>query len=632
MAYIDRFLWVHFQLIDLCEAASDSAIRETLRNLPEGMAETYARILRKMGKSRQTMALAQRIFKWVVCAKRPLLLCELAEAVAFGPSDKSWDAGKIPTQSRLIQACGNLVVFSEDDKTVRLAHHTVQQFLLGPPIEDSILGFHFQLAQAEVEAGETCVAYLSFTDFESQITKFDSRNIPLASVVPSPASILTSTLGLRYSIIGRHISIGTTRYQMPNIDIGNLAMFRKLPSPSLREKYLFLNYAVKNWISHTSHFSEDNTSMWGRFKSLALGKPMPFDIRIWGDVAASQYLPYKPLFRWAINAGHVPLLKLLLQLPTGSNLHTYCNQDSEEIRSVIHSAARSGRGNVIEFLAQQACIDGGDGRPLLEAVQKGHDSVVQVLFEHDLCLGERAKALQIASERGDAAVMRLLLQNEPLIDLQTGWGKLALAEAAEKGFEGVLVLLLEKAATFEVAVDEVERIWANIPLHDAATRGFHSVTRVLLENGADVNAKDNGRWTALQRAADQGHMEVVQLLVENGAGVNAKDNAGWTALHRAAYQGHKAVLLLLVDNGADINAEDNDGWTAVHWVANQGHKEVVQLLVENGADVNAKNNHERTALHLAARKGRKEVVQLLVENGADVNAKDNGGWTAFGSL
>ena len=75
--------------------------------------------------------------------------------------------------------------------------------------------------------------------------------------------------------------------------------------------------------------------MWGKFKDLAMGKPMPFDIRTWGDVAASQNLLYRPLFRKAINARQVPVLKLLLQLPTRSNLHAYCNQGFEEGRSII---------------------------------------------------------------------------------------------------------------------------------------------------------------------------------------------------------------------------------------------------------------------------------------------------------
>lgn len=41
-------LWVLFQLDDLREAPSDAMIRETLRNLPEGLAVTYERILMKI--------------------------------------------------------------------------------------------------------------------------------------------------------------------------------------------------------------------------------------------------------------------------------------------------------------------------------------------------------------------------------------------------------------------------------------------------------------------------------------------------------------------------------------------------------------------------------------------------------
>lgn len=38
------FLWVFFQLDDLCEAPSDALIRRTLRNLPNGLMETYERM------------------------------------------------------------------------------------------------------------------------------------------------------------------------------------------------------------------------------------------------------------------------------------------------------------------------------------------------------------------------------------------------------------------------------------------------------------------------------------------------------------------------------------------------------------------------------------------------------------
>lgn len=78
------FLWVYFQLNDLCEASSDSIIRETLRNLPHGLIETYARILKKINVSSLKSDVARKVFKWAACATRPLEIEEMQEAIAFG--------------------------------------------------------------------------------------------------------------------------------------------------------------------------------------------------------------------------------------------------------------------------------------------------------------------------------------------------------------------------------------------------------------------------------------------------------------------------------------------------------------------------------------------------------------------
>jgi ankyrin repeat protein len=632
-----RFLWVHFQLADLCDAVSDFGIRETLRNLPDGMAATYARISQKIARSRTDMTLAGRVFKWIICAKRPLLLTELTEATAFGPTDQFWDSKKIPSASRLIQACKNLVVFNEEDKTVRLAHHTVQQFLLEPPARDSIPDIHFQLSQADAEAGEICVAYLSFSDFERQITIPQPSNVLLASALPGPAAILdrtTSTLGLRNITtglfkFGQYRRTGSTRYQMLNFDLGKFAKLRKRPPPNLREKYLFLDYAIENWIAHTLNFSEDNTTMWEAFKHLAMDKPMPFDVRIWDDSTVLGDLPYITLFRWAVHVGHIALLKLLLQLPTGSNLHTYCAQESEEGRSITLNAAKSGHGNMIRFLASQGCIDIQDKTPLLEAAKNGYDFAVRTLLEYKLGLEWKTEALSIASQFGHGAVMNALLKNEPPVDLQNGWGKVALTEAMEKQFDEVLEVLLSRAADFEVTVIDIERVWGNTALHAVSKRGLDRVARLLLENGADVDVKDSVKATALHQAAAEGHEAVMRLLLEKRADVAAKDKLGWTALHQAAEKGHVAVVQLLLEKGANVVAKDESGWTALHRAAGKGHRVVVQLLLEKEGDVDIKDFAGVTALHRAAVEGYEAVVQLLLKNGADVDVKDEYGWTAL---
>lgn len=161
-----------FQIDELCEASSDVEIRAVLQNLPEGLSETYERILGKLRHATtHTRILAQEIFKWVSCAKRPLDLDELREAIAIKPLQKSYKADEIPTNPNglhLIQACRNLVVVDYYGK-VRLAHHTVQQFLQAPDNETFADRFRFEAAIANTQLGTICLTYLSFTDFESQV-------------------------------------------------------------------------------------------------------------------------------------------------------------------------------------------------------------------------------------------------------------------------------------------------------------------------------------------------------------------------------------------------------------------------------------------------------------------------------
>jgi hypothetical protein len=147
--------------------------------------------------SEKKVALAQKIFQWICSAKRPLLMEELKEAIAFDSTDRFWDTGKIATEgSQLIQACGGLVVFDRDDQTVRLVHYTVQQFLLSTPTDPSIANLHFQMPQAEFQAGELCVTYLSFSDFETQITR-SSPNHALRDMQLLNSALATRTTYLQ---------------------------------------------------------------------------------------------------------------------------------------------------------------------------------------------------------------------------------------------------------------------------------------------------------------------------------------------------------------------------------------------------------------------------------------------------
>jgi hypothetical protein len=85
---IDRFLWVTFQLDDIAEAPTVSAIQATLHVLPGDLTETYSWIVAKVHKKNNiNLRIMRDILLWVAGAHRPLVIDELEEAVGLSEGD-----------------------------------------------------------------------------------------------------------------------------------------------------------------------------------------------------------------------------------------------------------------------------------------------------------------------------------------------------------------------------------------------------------------------------------------------------------------------------------------------------------------------------------------------------------------
>jgi ankyrin repeat protein len=153
------------------------------------------------------------------------------------------------------------------------------------------------------------------------------------------------------------------------------------------------------------------------------------------------------------------------------------------------------------------------------------------------------------------------------------------------------------------------------PLHDASAIGDLDRVKHLIANGADVNAKDSTRLTALDYAAFMNHRSVVEALIAAGADVNSKQGTyGLTPLHMAAKLGHRELAELLIANGADIEARAEGGVTPLHWAALMGLKPLAELLIAKGADVNVTDRAGSTPLEWA--KAHDSMVKLLKRHGA----------------
>jgi ankyrin repeat protein len=126
------------------------------------------------------------------------------------------------------------------------------------------------------------------------------------------------------------------------------------------------------------------------------------------------------------------------------------------------------------------------------------------------------KILRLASENGDAAMVRALLTaNQRKVD------KRALVQ----------------------------------PLISASARGDLEMVHLLLKAGADPTIEPRNNSTALMGASEGGYKDIVQVLLENGAPVDTQsalvETRGYTALMIAAEKGHPDIVRLLLDYGAD---------------------------------------------------------------------------------
>ncbi|RPB27788.1 hypothetical protein L211DRAFT_802384, partial [Terfezia boudieri ATCC MYA-4762] len=131
------FLWVDWQLRDLCKLMRESDIRTRLGKLPKGLTGVYNEIISSIKSQPDcNLSLATNALKWMLVSKRPLTPTELVAAAELNPP-RSISAHNVPATSEvstlgvevLIHSCEGLLLLDKQLDIVRFSHLSVQEYL-----------------------------------------------------------------------------------------------------------------------------------------------------------------------------------------------------------------------------------------------------------------------------------------------------------------------------------------------------------------------------------------------------------------------------------------------------------------------------------------------------------------------
>ena len=594
------------------------------------------------------------MFKWATVAKRPLHIEEFKEAVAFDQNDKSWNEDRIPHEDRMFESCRGLIIKDDDDQTVRFAHHTVSQYLTTSLSTNIDLFFQISTIEAETFAGQICVGYLLFSDFETQLAT-TPLNLGNQGVLQSGGPLkIPETLGIKVPVtLPYRLLRERSGSRAPKMDYSkdlNSRFQAKTHSPVARnDKYRLLQYVIEYWETHVRSYPTSDAKLHVPLGRLALEKTLMFEFRPWGpnqhhgphgcvgcpnpkttDLDLAD-LPHISMLHYAAEVGNMPLL-LLIQNSVGlqhRDISMYLHHERYHDETLL-IACHHGRIEVVKYLTKLKRFNIADGRAVSAASTAGHADVLQYLLSVDRSwIGQHGeKLLLAAAKNGFDAVIDVLVDAGVNLftatDQQTGWGVLELA--AMNGHHLVVRSFVIDGGALKRApkVNPYEPLARETVLNDAATGGHAAAVGAPLES---VLWHPDTIRNALIAAARSGHSAVAEVLLEYHTNPaltvleieSRADKHGESAFHVAARNGHVGILELFRDYVQFVDyPRSDDGFTALHIAALAGQTKVVCWLVDNGADVNAFTRSGDTPLSFAISAGEETIVRVLVEHGAIV--------------
>ena len=127
---MNRFHLVACQLEELKECArTEKTLEYILEGLPVTLEATYDQILNRISPANASHAM--KLLLWLAFAEKPLDIDYLAVIVEFDLDKKSFDPmAKLSAPTDILRICSSLVTEMRNN-TVKLAHASVKDYVLG---------------------------------------------------------------------------------------------------------------------------------------------------------------------------------------------------------------------------------------------------------------------------------------------------------------------------------------------------------------------------------------------------------------------------------------------------------------------------------------------------------------------
>ena len=297
------------------------------------------------------------------------------------------------------------------------------------------------------------------------------------------------------------------------------------------------------------------------------------------------------------------------------------NVQDQRGRTPLHLASQCGHMHAIEELLQR----GAD--PSI----KDHEDLIPL---HMACRWQhQGVALKLLSQAGGAKQLSTL----------TAKNQTALHLSASGGCEYVVDAILDSIESDGYGPALTQRdSEGRTPLHVAAQHGRHEVVRSLLKKASQAppvtTLQDGGRNTPLHLAIQNGNYRVVDELLTMGktrckykkreaseseaqTDLMIQDGGGRLPIHLAVRSGDARVVQKICDDhlevGKSLDVFDSESQSPLHIAAQDGLADITNILLASGAEPDIGDDRSRTPLLLACKSGHMSITKLLLRAGAD---------------